>query len=104
MKEKMYSRASNSLLHDHIIDGYLATDDGIEQLRTRAVITEQEYIMLLRKNIARLRQRILEFRITEKLTCIAFAIMFTWHAATDTDLQIRRPRKTRRRNETEQSL
>lgn len=99
MKPKMYSRQSNSLLHDHILDGHFASHDGIEQLYAKALITEKEYLQLVRKNILRLRQRIREFRLAEKITCIVFALALSWLQATGTDLEMRRARNARRRNE-----
>lgn len=106
MKEKMYSKQSNTYLHHHIIDGFTASHKGIKNLKQEGIIPEQEYTALLEKNIERLIARIREFRIAEKITCILFAMLFTWMQATDEDLDMRKARRMRlrRRHESEQTI
>jgi hypothetical protein len=102
MKPKMYSSQSNSMLHDHIIDGLHTTHEGLRRLKEQKLIKQDEYATLLEKNIQRLVQRIQEFRIKEglveanrRLTCIFFAIAFAWMQVNGDDLEMRRTRITR---------
>lgn len=105
MKEKMYSKQSNTYLHTHIIDGFAASHDGIKNLKKSGHIKDQEYTELLERNIERLIARVKEFRIAERITAIFFACLFAWLQASDEDLDMRRARRlrVRRRNETEQT-
>lgn len=106
MKQKMYSKQSNTYLHTHIIDQFSASHKGIKGLLAAGHIDEREYTSLLEKNSERLIDRIREFRIVEKMMSISFALLFTWMQATDEDLDMRKARRMRlrRRNETEQTL
>jgi len=82
------------MLHDHIIDGFEVTHRGLKQL---GHVTEEEYILLLEKNIHRLVTRIREFRITEKLLSVFFAILFLSMQINGDDLEARRSSRTRTR-------
>lgn len=95
MKQKMYSAQSNSYLHDHILDGFAASHEGIRNLKDQGIIPEQEYTALLEKNIARLVDRVREFRIMEKMVCIFFAMLFSWMQTGVDDLEMRRPTRSR---------
>lgn len=105
MKEKMYSKQSNTYLHTHIIDQFSASHKGLKVLLQEGHIDEHEYTSLLEKNSERLITRIREFRIAEKITCVLFAMLFTWMQVSDEDLDMRRARRmrVRRRGEVEQS-
>ena len=89
----MYSRDSNSLLHDHIIDGFASTHEGLRQLKDTGVIEEDEYTQLLEKNVKRLIDRIKEFRMAERLICVAFAFIFGYLQIAGEDLEMRRARR-----------
>lgn len=111
MKAKMYSQQSNSLLHDHIIDGFHSTHEGLSKLKDEKLISKEEYTALLEANIKRLVQRIHEFRIREGLadaakrfTCVFFIALFSWMQVNGDDVEARRPSRARssrvrRRNE-----
>lgn len=98
MKAKMYSQHSNTLLHDHIIDGFHTTHEGLHQLKEQKLINEKEYTDLLEMNIKRLVDRIHEFRVQEALIeagkralCIFFAIIFMYMQVQGDELDMRRP-------------
>lgn len=102
MREKMYSRQSNSMLHDHIIDGFHSTHEGLQKLKEEKLISKEEYTSLLEKNIQRLVQRVHEWRVQEglvqaakRLTCIYFALFFAWAQVNGDDLDMRRSSRTR---------
>lgn len=93
-------------LFNHILGGFKSSAEGLQFLKRDGIISEKEYIELLEKNSERLIARIHEFRITHKLMCVGFAILFTWFQIDGEDLDMRRARRTRtrRRNETEQVI
>jgi len=103
MKAKMYSGKSNSYLHDHIIDGFASSHDGIQNLKKSGLIKDEEYTQLLEKNIDRLINRIKEFRLAERVASVFFAVLFFYLQITDEDLEMRRARRVRvrKRNEVE---
>jgi hypothetical protein len=103
MKAKMYSQKDHSYLFDHVLDGFASSHDGIEQLRDSGLIGDDEYADLLKKNSSRLIDRIKEFKIIRGVTCVAFAVMFTWMQATGDQLEMRRARTGRIRTRTEQA-
>lgn len=90
MKPKMYSAQSNSLLHDHILDGFHTTHEGLHKLKEDGLVTENEYTELLEKNINRLLQRIREFRITQHMVSVFFAVLFLHMQVSGEDLDMRR--------------
>jgi hypothetical protein len=98
MKPKMYSAEANSMLHHHIIDGFETSHKGIQILKKEGLIREEEYTMLLEKNIERLIDRVKEFRMVERLVCIFFALLFGYLqiVADDMDM-VRRGRSSRTR-------
>lgn len=98
----MYSRESNSMLHDHIIDGFHSTHEGLHRLREDKLISKDEYTSLLEQNIKRLVARIQEFRIKEGLmevsrrfTAVIFACLFAYMQINGDDLEMRRTSRTR---------
>ena len=95
MKPKMYSQKSNALLHDHIIDGFHTTHEGLHRLKEQGLVSEAEYTELLEKNVSRLLARIKEFRVAEKLTCIFFAFVFLFMQVKGEDLDMRRSARAR---------
>jgi hypothetical protein len=104
MKEKMYSAQANRMLHDHILDGFASSHKGIQNLKNEGIIKEEEYTVLLEKNIERLIDRVKEFRLMERMLCIFFAILFGYLQVAGDDLEMRRGRRARsgrRRNESE---
>lgn len=105
MKPRMMSKPAMDHLFHHILDGHKTSYQGIEDLRKMQLIDEQSYADLLRKNAERLIERINEFKIVHRLTCIFFALMFGYLQIAGEDLEMRRARRvrTRRRNETEQA-
>lgn len=103
MKAKMYSAPSNSQLHDHIIDGFHTTHEGLRKLKEEKLIKEEEYTSLLEQNINRLVNRIHEFRIREglvqaskRLTCIFFALLFAFMQINSDDSEMCRTGRSSR--------
>lgn len=100
MKERMMSIQSNTQLHDHILDGFFTSHQGLRMLLDKKLITTEEYTRLLEENAMRLAERVKHFRITHKLTSIVFALLFSWLQIGGEELEMRRvARRTRRRNE-----
>jgi len=100
MKPKMYSSKSNSLLHDHILDGTFATYKGLQVAKGN--FSKQEYTELLERIILRLQQRVFDFRVKEGLTEISkrtlsifFAFLFAWMQINGDDMEMRRPSRAR---------
>lgn len=107
MKAKMYSEESNSLLHDHILDGAFTTHEGLQRLKDDNLISNEEYTQLLEANFKRLLHRIREFRVREgmmqasrRLTAIGFALLFTWMQVSGDDVEARRPSRSGRATRT----
>lgn len=99
---KIISRKKVIYVFDHIIDAYLATQKGITRLYEKGMIDAVQYKEMIEKNAERLRVKIAEWRIAEKMSCIFFAILFSWNSMTNSpDEMIRRPSRGRRRNEKE---
>lgn len=101
MKPTMLSRARASYLFDHILDGFSSSHRGIEQLKEKGLINDQQYTELLEKNTRRLIDRIAEFKILQRLVCITFACLFTWLQVSGQDMEMRRARRVRVRQRTE---
>lgn len=97
----MLSRARASYLFDHILDGFSSSQRGIEQLKEKGLINEQQYTELLEKNARRLIDRIAEFKILQRLLSLFFACLFTWMQITGDDMEMRRARRLRLRERTE---
>ena len=106
MKPKMMSARQLSYLFYHILDGFESSHRGIAQLKKDNLASDEEITALIEKNSERLIERIKEFRLIEKITCIAFACLFTWFQISGEDIEMRRARRTRgrRKNETEQTI
>jgi hypothetical protein len=95
MKPKMMSKNSLEYLFNHILDGFRSSHEGIIQLQHDHLVTDDEIHELVRKNSERLIDRIREFKIIEKLTCIFFAALFGYMQISGSDLEARRPARTR---------
>lgn len=104
MKATMLSRKKVELLFHHILDGFRSSAEGLLFLKRDRLISDKEYIALLEKNAHRLIERIDEFKLTNQILSVGFALLFTWMQVSDQGLDMRRSRRTRsrRRNETEQ--
>lgn len=98
------SEEKATYLFDHVLDGFESSHKGIEQLREKDLISDEEYKDLLRKNIARLIDRVKEFKIAQRLTCIAFAALFTWMQIGCEDLDMRRSSRLRLRRKNKNEL
>lgn len=104
MKATMLSKEKVNLLFHHILDGFKSSAEGLLFLKRDRIIDEKEYVELLEKNAQRLIERIEEFKLTNKIISVGFAMLFMWMQVSDQTLDMRRTRRTRtrRRNETEQ--
>lgn len=90
------SKNSLEYLFNHIFGGFESSHQGIGQLEQQRLVSDEEIHALIKKNSERLIDRIREFRITEKLTCVFFAVLFGWMQITGSDLEMRRPTRTAR--------
>jgi hypothetical protein len=106
MRNTILTKHKVEHLFNHILDGFKSSAEGLKFLRRDGIIQDPEYLQLLEKNAERLIERINEFKITHKLMSIFFAGLFIWLQVGNDDLEMRRARRTRsrRRNETEQTL
>lgn len=91
----MMSRHSLEYLFHHILDGFKTSHEGIAQLQQQRLVSDEEIHDLIKKNSERLIDRIREFRLTEKLLCVFFAVLFGYLQITGDDLEMRRPTRTR---------
>lgn len=98
MKPTMLSRKNASYLFDHVLDGFHTTNQGLQQLKEKGMITTDEYTVLLEKNSSRLIERIREFKVLNKLICVFFAALFTWMQICNDELDMRRPGSVRTSN------
>lgn len=105
-RARVLNKKQIALLFDHILDGFRASHEGAGFIHKEGIISDQEYHDLLQKNSIRLIERVREFRIANNVLGLVFAFIFTWHQVSGEDLEMRRARRTRtrRRNETEQSI
>jgi hypothetical protein len=101
MKPRMMSKQAMDLLFDHILDGFEGSYKGIENLEQQGLVSENEIHELLKKNSERLIDRVKEFKLMQKLTCIFFACMFGWLQISGEDLEMRRGRSGRRKDKSE---
>lgn len=95
MKPRMMSRQSLEYLFHHILDGFKTSHEGIAQLQREHLVSDEEIHELVRKNSERLIERIREFRLTEKLLSIFFAVLFGYMQITGDELEMRRPARAR---------
>lgn len=100
MKQAMLSKQNSTYLFDHVLDGFKASHEGIEQLQQQGLIQEEELLELHKKNAARLIDRIKEFKLHTKLISIFFAVMFTYMQVNGDDLEMRRSARARTRTST----
>lgn len=91
------SRSSLNYLLDHILGGYKSSHEGIIQLKQLGMVTDQELVDLLTKNGERLINRIVEFKLLQRLSCIFFAALFGYMQLTCEDLEMRKARNLRMR-------
>lgn len=94
-RARMLSDANSHMLFDHILDGFRSSHEGIEQLKQKQLIDESRFAELMEKNSQRLIDRIKEFKIMLRITCLAFAMMFTTLQVKGDDLDMRRSSRTR---------
>lgn len=95
MKQSMLSKKNSSYLFDHVLDGFRSSYEGIEQLKQQHLISEDEYVDLLKKNSSRLIDRIKEFKVHMKLVSLFFAVQFAMLQVNGDDLDMRRTSRTR---------
>lgn len=101
MKNANLSKQKTEYLFDHVLDGFKGSHEGIEQLRAKHIISDEEYTELLVKNSKRLIERIREFKImfleaAKRATCIIFAMMFGYMQVNGDDLDMRKPSRASR--------
>ena len=103
MKSQNISAKSNSLLHDHIIDGTTGSYHGAKNGHLLGHFSKEEYVAILEKIIERLEQRVHDFRIKEGLIeiykrtlSIFFACLFAWLQINGDDLDMRRSSRSTR--------
>jgi len=98
----MMSKAAMDHLFDHVLEGHAKTFEGIQNAKDLQLIDDEEYIDLMKKNTARLIDRIKEFKFIHRIVCVFFAAMFAYMQMNCEDLEMRRARsKVRRRQEIE---
>ena len=98
------SKQNMDYLFDHILGGFEKSHEGIHNLKQQGLVDDHVIKDLLDKNSKRLIDRIKEFKITQKLTCIFFALMFGYMQISGDDIErARRSRKvnSRKRHEYE---
>lgn len=96
MKARMLSSESVGKLH-HIHTNFESSLSSIEIAREQQLISDEEYVELLKKNSKRLIERIKEFKITYRLLSISFAFLFSYMQVNGDDLEMRRPARARTR-------
>ena len=103
MKARILNRKPIDYLFHHIFAGFASSYAGLRGIFKDEVIDKDEYIDLLEKNCERLIERIKEFEVAQKLTCLFFAALFTYLQVNSEELDRRgRGRRAgRRRNDTE---
>lgn len=90
---KALSKSSTDYLFDHILDGFKSTKDGLDYLLQEGLIDEKEYSQMLKKNAARLLERIAEFK--NKVLSVFFAGLFAWMQVSGNAPDLRRPARVR---------
>jgi hypothetical protein len=95
MKPRMMSKPAMDQLFHHILGGHASSHQGIVNLEQQGLVPEHEIKDLLKRNNERLIDRINEFKIIHKLTCIFFALMFGYMQISCEDLDMRRSSRTR---------
>jgi len=103
MKARILNRKPLDYLFHHILAGFASSYNGVRTIFADEVIDKDEYIELLEKNCDRLIERIKQFEVAQKITCLTFAVLFSYMQVNGEDLERRgRGRRGgRRRNETE---
>ena len=97
MKGKMYSEKAQAYLHKTLLDAFFTNHKGIQTLRKENVVQDdREYIELLEKNAEWLFQKVKEFRIAERIVCLAFVFIFGYLQVNGDDVE--RGRRSRSRS------
>lgn len=99
----MLSKKNSTYLFDHVLDGFRSSHEGIENLKEKGLIQEDEYTELHRKNAVRLIDRIKEFKFHTKLISVFFAFLFGWMQVQGEDLDMRRSSRVRSRTSSSRS-
>lgn len=97
------SSAVDYLFH-HVLDGFRSSHEGLVDIRKKGFLTDSEMVELLTKNSERLIQRIIDFKLVQRVVCVFFACLFGYMQLNCEDLEMRRGRGGRggrRRQETE---
>ena len=82
----------------HLLDGFFVTREGALQLWSDNIIkSDEELLDLLLRNEERLRARIRDFRLANRLLCVFFAAIFSFCQVTGEDTDLRKPARTRTR-------
>lgn len=75
-KNVLYHDQTNYLF-DHILGGFEGNVNGLKNIHNDNLVTEQEYHEFLEKAALHLINRIREFKRTNGLVSIVFALLFT---------------------------
>lgn len=94
-KARILNRKRIDHLFYHILDGFKSSHLGIRYLFTESVVNKDEYIELLEKNCSRLIDRIKEFEVAQKITCVFFACLFGYMQVSGEELDMRRTARAR---------
>src|SRR5690606_39506698 len=70
LRSKTSTRAAVKYLVHHILGGYQSSHEGLIQLRELGLATDQELVDQFMKNGERLIQRIIEFKLLQRMACI----------------------------------
>jgi len=97
LRSKTSTRAAVKYLVHHILGGYQSSHEGLIQLRELGLATDQELVDQFMKNGERLIQRIIEFKLLQRIACIFFAALFGYMQLTCEDLEMRKARNLRMR-------
>ena len=62
----------------HKVDGFIASQKGIDNLLKKGIITFEIYKEMSEKNLTRLQEKVIEWRVAEKMSCFFFAVLFAW--------------------------
>ncbi len=104
VKATILTKRKIEVLFDHILDGFKSSHHGAKYVRKKDIISEAEYYDIMEKNADRLIERIHEFKITHKLLCIFFALLFGWMQVNGDDLDMRRSSRVRTRTSSSRSV
>lgn len=95
---RILNKSQITYLFTHVLDGFFASAAGALQLRKNNILkSDGELLDLLMRNEGRLRARIREFRLANRVMCVLFAALFSFYQVTGQDFDMRKPSRTRRR-------